>query len=148
MKRRIVITVAVVIGIAALGVGGWVLMASFAKARNTSSMAPDYWQTYWRTQRVLFRIRQFHADCGVAPSAEQGLSALVADPGIPGWNGPYLSRIPNDAWGRPLTYAVTQCWNEVAGETQLWVEVISSRNSRGGCELKKQTPNQGANATR
>lgn len=35
---------------------------------------------------------------------ESGLLALVVDPGIPEWRGPYLNHIIPDPWGRPYQY--------------------------------------------
>ncbi len=49
----------------------------------------------------LFRI-----DVGRFPSNEEGLQALVTNPGnLRGWNGPYLRRgLPADPWGNPYRY--------------------------------------------
>ncbi len=49
----------------------------------------------------LFRI-----DVGRFPATEEGLQALVTNPGaIRGWNGPYLRRgLPADPWGNPYRY--------------------------------------------
>ncbi len=49
----------------------------------------------------LFRI-----DVGRFPSKEEGLQALVTNPGnLRGWNGPYLRRgLPADPWGNPYRY--------------------------------------------
>lgn len=46
-------------------------------------------------------------DTGEFPSSEQGLEALVANPGsVAGWNGPYLRRsdIPQDPWNNDYQY--------------------------------------------
>src|SRR5690554_797451 len=46
-------------------------------------------------------------DTGEFPSTEQGLEALVQNPGnVAGWNGPYLRRneIPQDPWKRDYQY--------------------------------------------
>ncbi len=51
----------------------------------------------------------FKDDMGRYPTAEEGLKALIANPGsIQGWLGPYLKsdKALNDPWGHPLTYAV------------------------------------------
>jgi general secretion pathway protein G len=62
-------------------------------------------------------------DVGSIPTALQGLTALIANPGLPvwsinsnirfslGWNGPYLegassAELTTDAWGRSYTYSV------------------------------------------
>ena len=51
-------------------------------------------------------LDQFKLDTGRYPTTEEGLEALVKDPGIPGWNGPYLkkNKIPKDPWGRDFVY--------------------------------------------
>jgi general secretion pathway protein G len=48
----------------------------------------------------------FRLDVGRYPSTTEGLNALVANPGIDGWNGPYLKKgnVPADAWKRPFQY--------------------------------------------
>jgi general secretion pathway protein G len=47
----------------------------------------------------------FRLDVGRYPSTSEGLNALVANPGVDGWNGPYLKKgLPNDPWKRPYIY--------------------------------------------
>lgn len=43
-------------------------------------------------------VQQFHADCHRYPTAEEGLSSLLANPGIPEWHGPYLKTLQPDPW--------------------------------------------------
>lgn len=38
-------------------------------------------------------LDQFRLDTGRYPTTSEGLNALVADPGIPGWDGPYLKSL-------------------------------------------------------
>lgn len=51
-------------------------------------------------------LHQYRLDVGHYPSTEQGLNALIANPGNePRWQGPYLSkRIPLDPWNNPYQY--------------------------------------------
>jgi len=51
-------------------------------------------------------LDQFKLDVGRYPTTEEGLKALIENPGIPNWNGPYLKkkRIPKDPWGRDFIY--------------------------------------------
>lgn len=51
-------------------------------------------------------LDQFKLDTGRYPTTEEGLKALIENPGIPGWDGPYLKKkvIPKDPWGRPYIY--------------------------------------------
>lgn len=47
----------------------------------------------------------FRLDVGGYPSTETGLEALRKNPGLGGWDGPYLSKdVPKDPWGRPYVY--------------------------------------------
>jgi general secretion pathway protein G len=48
----------------------------------------------------------FEQDVGRYPTMEEGIQALVADPGIPGWKGPYLKGdLRPDPWNHPYVYA-------------------------------------------
>jgi general secretion pathway protein G len=50
-------------------------------------------------------LDQFRLDTGRYPTTSEGLNALITDPGLPGWDGPYLKKaVPNDPWGRPYHY--------------------------------------------
>lgn len=47
----------------------------------------------------------FRLDVGGYPSSETGLEALRKNPGLGGWDGPYLSKdVPKDPWGHPYVY--------------------------------------------
>lgn len=50
-------------------------------------------------------LDSYRLDTGTYPTTSQGLSALSTDPGVQGWDGPYLKKsVPNDPWGRPYQY--------------------------------------------
>ena len=50
-------------------------------------------------------LEEYHADTGQFPTAAEGLNALVTAPaGVGGWEGPYLSSLKKDPWGRPYLY--------------------------------------------
>ncbi len=51
-------------------------------------------------------LDQFKLDVGRYPTTEEGLKALVENPGVPNWHGPYLKKrkIPKDPWGRDYIY--------------------------------------------
>jgi general secretion pathway protein G len=50
-------------------------------------------------------LDQFRLDTGRYPTTAEGLNALVTDPGVANWDGPYLKKaVPNDPWGRPYSY--------------------------------------------
>jgi general secretion pathway protein G len=47
----------------------------------------------------------FKLDTGRYPTTAEGLNALITNPGIQNWDGPYLKKaIPNDPWKRPYNY--------------------------------------------
>ncbi len=50
---------------------------------------------------ALGRYR-FHV--GRYPAADQGLAALVRNPGESQWDGPYISHLRGDPWGTPFVY--------------------------------------------
>ncbi|RPJ55306.1 MAG: type II secretion system protein GspG [Acidobacteria bacterium] len=59
-------------------------------------------------QGLANALSVFHLDVGRYPSTAEGLRALVDDPGLGYWAGPYLRKgLPQDPWGRPYRYRVT-----------------------------------------
>lgn len=53
------------------------------------------------------QLEVYNADTGTFPTGDQGLNALVVNPGLPKWNGPYLrnvEKVPNDPWGNPFVF--------------------------------------------
>ena len=48
----------------------------------------------------------FQFDVGRYPNSAEGMEALIRDPGIDNWSGPYLDKntIPKDPWGRDYEY--------------------------------------------
>jgi general secretion pathway protein G len=51
-------------------------------------------------------LTMFREDTGRFPNDAEGLAALVEDPGIAGWTGPYLKSDKgiNDPWSRKIVY--------------------------------------------
>jgi general secretion pathway protein G len=51
-------------------------------------------------------LDSFKLDTGRYPTTEEGLKALIKNPGIKGWDGPYLKKkkIPKDPWGNKYIY--------------------------------------------
>ena len=51
-------------------------------------------------------LDQFRLDTGRYPTTSEGLEALIRNPGVEGWDGPYLRKniVPKDPWGRPYHY--------------------------------------------
>jgi general secretion pathway protein G len=49
----------------------------------------------------------FETDLGRYPTQDEGLAALVEDPGFANWRGPYLKgELEPDPWGTPYRYAL------------------------------------------
>jgi hypothetical protein len=75
------------------------------------NLPPD--EPYYRevAQRNVDALRlavdQFARDCGQPPPAEPGLEALVHDPGLKGWRGPYVFQLKPDPWDRPFLYELS-----------------------------------------
>ncbi|HAA05107.1 MAG TPA: type II secretion system protein GspG [Syntrophobacteraceae bacterium] len=60
-----------------------------------------------KMQIALFgtALDAFRLDVGRYPTREEGLEALRRNPGVQGWDGPYLPKeIPMDPWNRPYAY--------------------------------------------
>ena len=51
-------------------------------------------------------LDHFRLDVGRYPTTQEGLAALMTNPGIPNWDGPYINKkdVPNDPWGKPYMY--------------------------------------------
>ncbi len=52
------------------------------------------------------KLALFHFDVGRYPSTAEGLDALLEDPGVSGWEGPYAAKrsLLTDPWGNPFQY--------------------------------------------
>ncbi len=64
-------------------------------------------------------LDQYSLDTGSYPPSTVGLDALVSNPNVPGWSGPYLTKnaVPLDPWGNPYNY---KCCPGDHGEYDLW----------------------------
>lgn len=50
-------------------------------------------------------LDHFRLDVGRYPTTQEGLGALVTNPGVQNWEGPYLRKgLPGDPWGKPYHY--------------------------------------------
>lgn len=48
----------------------------------------------------------FRLDVARYPTSQEGLNALITNPGIEKWDGPYLKKntVPKDPWDKPYVY--------------------------------------------
>jgi len=77
------------------------LLGQLARARaKTASLQLDTTTT---------SLEMFKDDIGRYPTQAEGLKALVTDPGVQGWLGPYLKsdKALNDPWGHAIIYTAT-----------------------------------------
>ena len=52
-------------------------------------------------------LDQYRLDTGTYPTSQEGLNALMANPGQEKWDGPYLKKnVPADPWGNPYNYQI------------------------------------------
>lgn len=51
-------------------------------------------------------VDMYTKDCAVVPTDSQGIQALLVNPGVAGWRGPYWKQkpMPIDPWGVPYRY--------------------------------------------
>lgn len=61
------------------------------------------------TRNMAMALNRFRLDTGRYPTETQGLRALVEDPEIDGWKGPYVKNENGfrDPWGRRLRYGLS-----------------------------------------
>jgi general secretion pathway protein G len=74
-----------------------------------------------RAQIELFgaALDQYRLDVGAYPPSGVGLDALVRNPGVNNWNGPYLKKnaVPRDPWGYAYRY---KCCPGDHGDYDIW----------------------------
>jgi type II secretion system protein G len=58
-------------------------------------------------ERFRKALERYTSDCGGYPNPVVGIKALVVDPGIKGWNGPYTKQPLTDPWQRPYIYEIS-----------------------------------------
>lgn len=65
------------------------------------------------TGSISLALDLFERDTGRYPTTDEGLAALVTNPGIDGWKGPYLKNgLKPDPWGRAYVYALSSATSE------------------------------------
>jgi general secretion pathway protein G len=82
------------------------LLAALVGPRVWKNVAKSK-QTTAKTQIALMgqALDQFRLDTGRYPSTQEGLEALRTNPGVEGWDGPYLRKpVPMDPWKQPYNY--------------------------------------------
>lgn len=102
--KRPAILVAILVGFVLMGA---VMISSSLKTSAPAQRAKSDPMTLTTNELAVFTmaLSHFKEDTGRFPKyAEGGLLALVSDPGIPDWYGPYINVIHTDGWRRPYWY--------------------------------------------
>ena len=69
-------------------------------------------------EMLMSALDSYRLDIGHYPSQQEGLEALVINPGDEKWDGPYLAKgLPNDPWDNPYHY---QNPGEHGGEVEIY----------------------------
>lgn len=91
------IVVIIILGLLAAIVGQR-FIGQTSKARTTAAKA--------QIKILSNALTQYRLDTGAFPASQQGLEALVKNPGVEHWDGPYLEKndVPKDPWGNPYHY--------------------------------------------
>lgn len=90
------VVVVVIIGLLAALVGPQ-LFGRVGKSKQAAAQA--------QIELLGVALDNFRLDVGTYPPTESGLQALQVNPGLDGWDGPYLKKeVPEDPWGRPYAY--------------------------------------------
>jgi general secretion pathway protein G len=93
------------------------VLAIIGSSASNELYKSRYFNTKTTCRETSRALISYQHDCGNFPSTEQGLEALLhAPPGAPNcrsWSGPYLKKLPTDAWSRPFTFRLIDGVGEV-----------------------------------
>jgi general secretion pathway protein G len=89
--------------------GGCILVVGFlltVKMKPITPYSPPPKTAQTQKELVIIRtaLEWFRSHCKRYPTTEEGLKALVRNPGVPDWKGYYLDQLPPDLWGNPYQY--------------------------------------------
>lgn len=103
--KTIAIVQLLVVGLMAISLPSCNRISSIrAKAQKARIQA-----TRAQLQNVRTAVDLYIMDCGVPPTTAQGLDALLKNPGLKDWDGPYIAGKTRltDAWRTPFRYERT-----------------------------------------
>jgi general secretion pathway protein G len=86
--------------IASVGFCGWVAIFVVIGGVGCSTSSRHGVMSY----EIFEALDRFEVDCGRFPTTGEGLSALVRNPGVTGWNGHYWSGGFSDSRGTTWCY--------------------------------------------
>lgn len=89
--------------------GALIGMVLFTKVQTQNSLREPPERERARAELGVLRtaLEWFGSTCGRYPTTEEGLWALVRDPGVPGWKGYYVESLYPDPWQRHYQYRFT-----------------------------------------
>ena len=92
-----IMIVMIIIGLLASLVGPK-LFGQLGKAKQKTAKA--------QIEMLMTSLDAYRLDVGSYPSSQEGLEALINNPGAEGWAGPYLAKgqLPEDPWKHPYVY--------------------------------------------
>jgi len=92
-----IMVVMIIIGLLA-GLVGPKLFGQLGKAKQKTAKA--------QIEMIMAALDAYRLDVGSYPSQQEGLEALISNPGVDDWAGPYLAKaqIPEDPWKHPYIY--------------------------------------------
>ena len=80
---------------------------------------------------VSYALERYKNDCGNYPTEQQNLNALVHNPGVKNWAGPYMREYHlTDAWDNPLYYSVRN------GVARIWSTGTDPEHAKGDPMLR------------
>lgn len=87
-----------------------------------------------QVETVAAAVEAFRTDAGRYPTGDEGLKALVKDPGsLEGWSGPYIrnDKALTDPWGHALIYSAP------TADVGFFVESLGADGKPGGTGLNR-----------
>ena len=85
---------------------GAVVLVSVRVPKGNVHVPDDVAQTNRDLSKLRTGLEWFRMTCRRYPTEGEGLKALLKDPGVEGWEGPYIRPyLPPDIWGVPFRYA-------------------------------------------
>jgi len=98
-----VVTLILCLILAVLVGGAWLFVPKMVKSGAEKVKTVD---VLTNIANIDMALSAFELDCGRYPTTEEGIKALLVQPGgVTEWHGPYLKRgVPKDPWGNPYNY--------------------------------------------
>jgi general secretion pathway protein G len=111
-KRRAFTLLEVLMVIVILGILAAAIVPAFMGTEKKARIDT----TYATINGLDSQLKLFRLHCGRFPTTEEGLAVLLQQPDdevlAEKWAGPYLEKVPRDAWGNELIYESPGTYNE------------------------------------